>query len=381
MLAAAVVTAGVTSLAVLMIMVVTVNIGIVAQISVEQCAHRSISVPADTAVELDARFGQSCLRTAADASANQSVHAVLHQEDCQCAVTAAVGGGSVIDIAKVLIIRDARPIGRIIRGEQPFETDKQLIILPTTCGTGSEVTFGGIITMKDTGLKTAIMDERLSADHAVLVPELVAELPIKFFIHCSVDALGHSMESYVSAARGNEMARAVGARAVQLILNGYRQLIEKGAAYKALLAKDFIQASCLAGMAVNNGGAGPVHALAYPLGEKYKISHGESIYQFLTAVFSIYDQIRPEGALAELKDIVEKPLQEAGFAGEAPVFERLEKMLNQLYPNRPLRETGMTEQDIKPFTESIFASKQRLLVASYVPFTREQAAEIYRRRF
>ena len=91
MLAAAVVTAGVTSLAVLMIMVVTVNIGIVAQISVEQCAHRSISVPADTAVELDARFGQSCLRTAADASANQSVHAVLHQEACQCAVTAAVG--------------------------------------------------------------------------------------------------------------------------------------------------------------------------------------------------------------------------------------------------------------------------------------------------
>ena len=91
MLAAAVVTAGVTSLAVLMIMVVTVNIGIVAQISVEQCAHRSISVPADTAVELDARFGQSCLRTAADASANQSVHAVLYQEACQCAVTAAVG--------------------------------------------------------------------------------------------------------------------------------------------------------------------------------------------------------------------------------------------------------------------------------------------------
>ena len=78
MLAAAVVTAGVTFLAVLVVMVVTVNIGIVAQISVEQCAHRRISVPADTAVELDACFGQCCLRTAADASANQSVHTVLH---------------------------------------------------------------------------------------------------------------------------------------------------------------------------------------------------------------------------------------------------------------------------------------------------------------
>ena len=91
MLAAAVVTAGVTSFAVFVVMVVTVNTGIVAQIPVEQCAHRRVSVPADTAVELDARFGQSCLRTAADASANQSVHALLHQEACQCAVTTAIG--------------------------------------------------------------------------------------------------------------------------------------------------------------------------------------------------------------------------------------------------------------------------------------------------
>ncbi len=91
MLAAAVVTAGVTSLAVLMVMVVTVNIGIVAQISAEQCAHRCVSVPADTAIELDTRLGQSCLRTAADASADQSVYTVLHQEACQCAVTTAIG--------------------------------------------------------------------------------------------------------------------------------------------------------------------------------------------------------------------------------------------------------------------------------------------------
>ena len=91
MLTAAVVTAGVTSFAVRMVMVVTVNIGIVVQTSAEQCVHRRVSVPADTAVELDARLGQSCLGTAADASADQSVHTVLHQEACQCAVTAAVG--------------------------------------------------------------------------------------------------------------------------------------------------------------------------------------------------------------------------------------------------------------------------------------------------
>ena len=67
MLTAAVVTAGVAGLAVRMVMVVTVNIGIVAKISAEQCVYRRISLPADTAIELDPRFDQSCLRTAADA--------------------------------------------------------------------------------------------------------------------------------------------------------------------------------------------------------------------------------------------------------------------------------------------------------------------------
>ena len=91
MLAAAVVAAGVTSFAVLMVVVVAVNIGIIAQISAEQCVHRCVSVSADTAVELDTRFGQSCLRTAADASADQSVYAVLHQKARQGTMAAAIG--------------------------------------------------------------------------------------------------------------------------------------------------------------------------------------------------------------------------------------------------------------------------------------------------
>ena len=87
MLAAAVVTAAVTSLAVLMIMVVTVNIGIVAQTSVEQCAHRRVSVSADTAVELDARFGQCRLCTAADASADQYIDLVTGKKSGKSTVS------------------------------------------------------------------------------------------------------------------------------------------------------------------------------------------------------------------------------------------------------------------------------------------------------
>ena len=132
----------------------------------------------------------------------------------------AIGGGSVIDIAKLLCVKDAYPIGQIIRRERDIRLDKTLIAVPTTCGTGSEVTYGGVVTMRSTGYKTALIDPALTANHAVLIPELLYSLPDRVFFHCAVDALGHAMESYVSRTRGNEMARAVGARAVKLITEG-----------------------------------------------------------------------------------------------------------------------------------------------------------------
>jgi 4-hydroxybutyrate dehydrogenase len=266
--------------------------------------------------------------------------------------------------------------------EIPVAADKELISLPSTCGTGSEVTNGGIVTMKQTGYKTGIMDETLTSKYAVLIPELIKGLPFKVFMHCSVDALGHSMESFVSATRSNPFARAAGAQSIAMILNGYADLLLRGQDYRFEIGKDFIMASCLGGLAVNNGGAGPVHALAYPLGEKYKVSHGESIYQFLTTVFDIYERENPkEGLLTELKEIISRPLEKAGFhTGQEGIFQTLEALFNKVYPSRPLSACGMTEGDIEPFVENIFQSKQRLLNASYIPFTKDMAREAFKKR-
>lgn len=292
----------------------------------------------------------------------------------------AMGGGSVIDIAKILCVKNAYPCRRVMEQQIPMVLDKELIVLPTTCGTGSEVTFGGIVTMKDTGFKTGILAPELSAAHAVLVPELLSGLPMKVFLHCSVDALGHAMESYVSATRGNEMVRAVGGRTIALLMDGYASLALEGPDSRTGLLKQFLTASCLAGMAVNNGGAGPVHALAYPLGEVYKMSHGESIYQFLTAVFTYYERTADGPLLEELRQLLVPALRRAGIYTGAP-FSDLECLLNRLYPARRLRECGMRETDIQPFVENIFQAKQRLLAASYTPFTQKDAAAIYRQRF
>ncbi len=291
----------------------------------------------------------------------------------------AVGGGSVIDIAKILCIKDAYPCRRVMEQTVPMVLDKELIVLPSTCGTGSEVTYGGIVTMKDTGFKTGILAPQLSSAHAVLVPEILASLPMKVLIHCSVDAMCHAMESFVSATRGNEMVRAVGGRAVTLLMNGYAALAVNGETCRPQLMKQFLTASCLAGMAVNNGGAGPVHALAYPVGEVYKMSHGESIYQFLTEVFSHYEHTSDGPLLEELRQLLAPALRQAGLYFGNP-FRDTEKLLNALYPARRLGACGMTEADVEPFVANIFQAKQRLLAASYASFTPADAAAIYRSR-
>lgn len=288
-----------------------------------------------------------------------------------------IGGGSVIDIAKLLCVEDAYPIKDIIERKKAICLDKELIIAPTTCGTGSEVTFGGIVTMRETGLKTAIMDPILSSKHAVLIPELLETLPKKVFLHCSVDALGHSIESYLSATRGNELARAVAYRSISMILSGFAEIITKGDSEMPKLMGQFLMASCLGGMAVNNGGAGPVHALAYPLGEVYKMSHGESIYQFLIPVLRHYEKKKDGKLLSELKELILKYLKQAGIDCE-DALTGLEIMLNRIYPKRSLTDAGMKESDIIPFTENVFAEKQRLLAASYTEFTPNDVQRIYR---
>lgn len=300
-------------------------------------------------------------------------------ENIQISRIIAIGGGSVIDIAKLLCVENPRPIKDVIEKKRPIVKDKELIVLPTTCGTGSEVTFGGIVTMKDTGLKTGIMDPILSSNYAVLIPDLLKSLPKKILMHCSVDALGHSMEAYVSATRSNDIVRAVGGRAVEMILDGYTQIASCGDEIIPELMKQFIVASCMGGMAVNNGGAGPVHALAYPLGEKYHMSHGESIYQFLTKVFMHYERSGGGKVLDELGMHIKPALEKAGIKYDS-VYDGLESLFNMVYPSRRLHEAGMSETDIEPFTDSIFASKQRLLSASYRLFTKDDAIRIYRER-
>ena len=195
----------------------------------------------------------------------------------------AIGGGTVIDISKIFALKYVSPILDLYDGKKPIEKDKELVIVPTTCGTGSEVTNIAILALNSRGTKKGLASDEMYADSAVLVPELLEGLPFPVFATSSIDALVHAVESSLSP-KGNEMTRLFGYKAMEMILKGYKKIVAEGKDARIPLLPDFLTASTFAGIAFGNAGCAAVHALSYPLGGKYHVPHGESNYAMFTGV-------------------------------------------------------------------------------------------------
>ena len=284
----------------------------------------------------------------------------------------AVGGGTVIDIAKLLIFEDGKNTLDMFDKKIKFIKNKELIVVPTTCGTGSEVTNISIVELKARHTKMGLAIDELYPDYAVLIPELMKGLPYKFFIFSSIDALVHAVESYVSP-NANEFTQMLSVRAIEMILNGYKQIVKNGEDYRLELLEDFALASDYAGIAFGNTGVGAVHALSYPLGGTYHVPHGEANYQFFTSVFKTYQRLNPNGKIRKLNQIL------AGLLNtqEDPAYDALDHLLDQLLSRKPLREYGMKEEEIEGFTDSVIEKQQRLLANNYVPLSRADIVTIY----
>ena len=107
----------------------------------------------------------------------------------------AVGGGTVLDVAKILSLKHVSPILDLYDGKLPIEKGKELILVPTTCGTGTEVTNISILSLVSRRTKKGLANDAMYADQAVMIPELLGGLPFRFFATSSIDALIHAIES------------------------------------------------------------------------------------------------------------------------------------------------------------------------------------------
>lgn len=287
----------------------------------------------------------------------------------------AFGGGTIVDICKVLACEIPDKAADLYTGKVEAKRIKKLILVPTTCGTGSEVTNVAVASIPSLNLKKGIATEETYADAAVLIPESLAGLPDKVFATSSVDALIHAVESFLSP-KASPLTDLFGAKAIEMIMKGYKTIIERGGNSKenrADLLKDFALASNYAGIAFGNAGCGAVHALSYAHGGAFHIPHGEANFICFTAVFKMYMRKQPTGKI----EVLNAMLADVLGCDAADVYPELDKFLGKLIELKPLREYGMTEDQVAAFAKSTIENQQRLLGNNYVPLTEEEIAEIF----
>ena len=285
-----------------------------------------------------------------------------------------VGGGSVIDISKLLVLEDTDDCLNYFEKTVPIKKNKELVIVPTTCGTGSEVTNIAISEIKSKKTKMGLAVDELYPESAVLIPELFMGLPFNFFVTSSIDALIHAVEAYVSP-KSNPYTEIFSVKAIEMILKGYMDILERGEEYRKAIIEEFIIGSNYAGIAFGNAGVGAVHALSYPLGGVYHVPHGEANYQFFTEVFKTYLKKSPEGKIGEINRVLASIM---GVDEGCDVYEELSKVLDRLLARKPLQEYGMKEEEIEKFADSVIQGQQRLLANNYVPLTRGDIVSIYK---
>ena len=293
-----------------------------------------------------------------------------------CKRVIAIGGGTVIDIAKVLAVSDGEGVDDLYDKAPDLEKRRELTILPTTCGTGSEVTNLSIIARTRLGTKLGLVSPAMYADHAVLIPQLLEGLPFGVFAASSIDALVHAVESSLSP-RATPYTKLFGYKAIEMILHGYQRLVSEGRAALHILLDDFLVASNFAGIAFGTAGCAAVHAMSYPLGGKYHVAHGESNYAMFTGVLKNYMELRRDGEIAVLNQYLADLL---GCMTNV-VYDELEKLLDQILPKRPLREYGVTREDLPAFAHSVVTEQGRLMANNLVPLDEARVLKIYQELF
>ena len=197
----------------------------------------------------------------------------------------ALGGGSVMDQSKAMaaIVTNGLPVRQL--EDRPIPKRMlPLVCVPTTAGTGSEVTFVSVITNTDEQRKMTIMDaDSLSPDVAICDPELLTTLPRGLIASCGVDALTHAIESFTSLP-ANPISDALALRAMELIAANLPRCWQDPSDLQA--QGSMMLASTMAGAAFINADVGAVHALAETVGAFFHIPHGVANSLFLPYIRS-----------------------------------------------------------------------------------------------
>ena len=303
-----------------------------------------------------------------------TVHAAV-EAGRGCASVVGFGGGSPMDVAKLAAyllgsgddLEAIWGVGKAVGRRLP------LVLVPTTAGTGSEVTPISVITVGG-ALKLAVNSPPLLADHAILDAELTVGLPRPVTAATGVDAIVHAVEAYTTAHRKNPLSDAMAREALRLLTGNLLRACDHPGDIEARSA--MLLGAHLAGVAFANAPVAGVHALAYPLGGHFHVPHGLSNALMLPHVLG-HNMSAARPLYAELGRLLDPALDAVGEQAQASAFvERLSGLCAAAGLPLRLAEVGVSAGDLDLLAAE--AKKQeRLLVNNPCPITEADARRLY----
>ncbi len=289
------------------------------------------------------------------------------------------GGGSSMDTAKViaLLACSGESLDQIYGVEQAKGPRLPLVLIPTTAGTGSEVTAVAIITTGET-TKTGVVSPLLLPDIALLDAELTLGLPPHVTAATGIDAMVHAIEAFTSIHKKNPYSDMLAREALKLMLSNIEPAVSNGQNLEA--RQNMLFGAALAGQAFANAPVAAVHALAYPLGGHFHIPHGLSNSLVLPHVMR-FNAPKAAHWYGELYDLL-APENNCGsdYDKANHLIDRLEALIGTLGLPSRLRDAGVTEASLKTLASDAML-QQRLLINNPRHVSEEDALAIYRAAF
>ncbi|MBJ9895601.1 iron-containing alcohol dehydrogenase [Burkholderia cenocepacia] len=288
-----------------------------------------------------------------------------------------IGGGSVLDAAKLFAVRltNDEPLRNWLGIDLIKRPGVPMILVPTTAGTGSEVTPNAIVTLPDESLKVGIVSRHLLPQIVILDAELTLGLPKPITAATGMDAFVHALESYIST-KANPISDMYAMESMRLIGAHIVEAYENGRSLKAREA--MMLGSMYGGLALTAAGTAAVHALAYPLGGMFNVTHGVANAMLLPHVMAFnLDAI--EGRLSNVARALDLASQADADADAArKLIDKMEESTAAVDIPQDLRKFGVSEAHLDAL--AVAASKvKRLLGNNPKALTLDDMKSIYRR--
>ncbi|QGQ99471.1 iron-containing alcohol dehydrogenase [Paenibacillus psychroresistens] len=251
-----------------------------------------------------------------------------------------LGGGSVLDVTKLLAVLSTgkQMLADIIGIDRITSRGVPTILIPTTSGTGSEVTPNAIVTVPEEQLKIGVVSQHLYAAMVFVDPELTLSLPPAITAATGMDAFTHALESFISN-KANPISDMFALESIRLLSKGMVEAYHNGQSLQA--RESMLYGSVYGGMALACSGTAAVHALAYPLGGRFNVTHGVANAMLLPHVMAF--QL---AAIAPRLDLAANAMGLSDKDGAEQVLQCIINWTAQLHIPQNLRDFGVTPDDI-----------------------------------